>query len=103
MPSSYLLVHAVVPGGARVVLLGNKNIIGNRVHGAPVGQVVWNSAGQVVIPGGRRTGARIGGRVAPANSSRKRVSIFATRLSGPPMASRCGLRCRSSVPAVRTR
>jgi 8-oxo-dGTP pyrophosphatase MutT (NUDIX family) len=56
MPSSYLLVHAVVPGGARVVLLGNKNIIGNRVHGAPVGQVVWNSAGQVVIPGGRRNG-----------------------------------------------
>src|SRR3712207_5243142 len=54
MPSVYLLVHALPAAGGRVVLLGNKNIIGNRINGAPHAQVIWNSAGQVVISGGRK-------------------------------------------------
>lgn len=52
MPSAYLLVHGVVPTGERQILLTDKNIIGSRLHGNAHAQLVWNSGGQRVIPGG---------------------------------------------------
>jgi 8-oxo-dGTP pyrophosphatase MutT (NUDIX family) len=50
---SYLLPYHVASSGAKIVLMGRKNIIGYKAKGKTQTQpIVWNNAGQWVISGG---------------------------------------------------
>jgi 8-oxo-dGTP pyrophosphatase MutT (NUDIX family) len=50
---SYLLPYHVASSGAKIVLMGRKNIIGYKAKGkTQTTPIVWNNAGQWVISGG---------------------------------------------------
>ncbi|MCU0546788.1 MAG: NUDIX hydrolase [Oscillatoriaceae cyanobacterium Prado104] len=52
---SYLLPYHVADSGAKIVLMGLKNIISYKAKGIKQTKpIVWNSAGQWVISGGRK-------------------------------------------------